>query len=588
MKSLWTCLLLLFMASPALAWWNEEWTARKAFTLNTGADGADLKEGLANAPALIRLHAGNFDFLALREDGADLRVIAGDGKTPLRFHIERFDSLGEQALIWVQLPSVPAGSAQPGFWLYFGNENAAPASDPAGSYDPSHVLVYHFAEAEGAPRDATGYASHAGAFDGTRVAGAAIGAGLRFNGEQVLSVPASPTLRFTAANGFSAALWLKPEAGEARSATLLGAGNALSLNLREGMLEVRAGNVTLAGPELAADTWSHVAVSLGAAGVTLYLNGEAVAQDAGARMADAQVDLALGRGYVGEMDELVVSNLARGADWMRFAARTQGAEGARVLAPGEAEISGGEVDHGSYFGIILRSVTLDGWVVIVILAIMFAISILVMVGKSLVVSRTDKANGSFIAAFHELGRGETGKLDSADDPDDADLRDSDVLTAMFGKHDHYQQSSLYRIYHIGIQDLKHRFGDSDSGELTPQALGAIRATMDGALVRENQKLNSHMVLLTIAISGGPFLGLLGTVIGVMITFAAIAAAGDVNVNAIAPGIAAALTATAAGVGVAIPALFGYNYLGSRIKSISADQHVFVDEFVAKIAEQYSR
>ena len=69
-----------------------------------------------------------------------------------------------------------------------------------------------------------------------------------------------------------------------------------------------------------------------------------------------------------------------------------------------------------------------------------------------------------------------------------------------------------------------------------------------------------MVLLTIAISGGPFLGLLGTVVGVMITFAAIAAAGDVNINAIAPGISAALLATVAGLAVAIPALFGYNYL----------------------------
>ncbi len=111
--------------------------------------------------------------------------------------------------------------------------------------------------------------------------------------------------------------------------------------------------------------------------------------------------------------------------------------------------------------------------------------------------------------------------------------------------------------------------------------------MDGVLIRQMQKLNSQIVLLTIAISGGPFLGLLGTVVGVMIVFAEIAAVGDVNVKAIAPGIAAALVATAAGVGVAIPALFGYNYLGSRIKEISADMHVFVDEFVAKVAEQHS-
>ena len=65
--------------------------------------------------------------------------------------------------------------------------------------------------------------------------------------------------------------------------------------------------------------------------------------------------------------------------------------------------------------------------------------------------------------------------------------------------------------------------------------------LDGSLVRETQKLNNLMVLLTIAISGGPFLGLLGTVVGVMITFAAIAATGDVNVAAIAPGIVSGRT-----------------------------------------------
>jgi biopolymer transport protein ExbB len=67
---------------------------------------------------------------------------------------------------------------------------------------------------------------------------------------------------------------------------------------------------------------------------------------------------------------------------------------------------------------------------------------------------------------------------------------------------------------------------------------------------------------------------------------AIAAAGDVNVNAIAPGIAAALLATVAGLGVAIPSLFGYNYLASRIKNISSDMQIFVDEFVTRVAETY--
>ena len=65
----------------------------------------------------------------------------------------------------------------------------------------------------------------------------------------------------------------------------------------------------------------------------------------------------------------------------------------------------------------------------------------------------------------------------------------------------------------------------------------------------------------------------------MITFAAIAASGDVNVNAIAPGIAAALVATVAGLGVAIPALFGYNYFTVRIRDTYVDMQVFVDEFI---------
>jgi biopolymer transport protein ExbB len=149
-------------------------------------------------------------------------------------------------------------------------------------------------------------------------------------------------------------------------------------------------------------------------------------------------------------------------------------------------------------------------------------------------------------------------------------------------------SSLYRIYHIGAAEIRHRFAQSGMRrpELSATSIAAIRAALDSGVVKEMQRLNRLMVVLTIAISGGPFLGLLGTVVGVMITFAAIAASGDVNVNAIAPGIAAALVATVAGLGVAIPALFGYNYLISRIKDLTNDIQVFVDEFVTKMAEFY--
>src|SRR5690606_29954986 len=81
--------------------------------------------------------------------------------------------------------------------------------------------------------------------------------------------------------------------------------------------------------------------------------------------------------------------------------------------------------------------------------------------------------------------------------------------------------SVYRIYHIGVEEIRHRLAvDKQAGRrrgLSGRSIQAIRASLDGGFVRETQKINSLIVLLTICISGGPFLGLLGTVVGVMIT-----------------------------------------------------------------------
>jgi biopolymer transport protein ExbB len=201
----------------------------------------------------------------------------------------------------------------------------------------------------------------------------------------------------------------------------------------------------------------------------------------------------------------------------------------------------------------------------------------------MLLSRTERANEEFLDAFAEttdLFAFEGGKVASGASVGAASAKTVDV-----------SRSTAYRLYAIAIRELKKRIdGAKAAGQqffLTPQALDAIRASVDAGMVRENAKLNAKMVLLTISISGGPFLGLLGTVVGVMITFAAIAAAGDVNINAIAPGIAAALLATVAGLAVAIPCLFGYNWLASRIKQISADTQVFTDELITKFAERYA-
>jgi biopolymer transport protein ExbB len=197
---------------------------------------------------------------------------------------------------------------------------------------------------------------------------------------------------------------------------------------------------------------------------------------------------------------------------------------------------------------------------------MFLIAVAVMISKALYVARTDSANRRFLKEFRDS---------------------TDVLG--LGKSEQaagYGNSSLYRLYQSGLRELVKRKVGQDNRIFSALSMDAVKATIDADSVREGYALNSQMVLLTIAIAGGPFLGLLGTVVGVMITFASIAAAGDVNVNAIAPGIAAALLATVAGLSVAIPSLFGYNYLASRIKTIASDMQIFVDEFVTRVAETY--
>ena len=79
------------------------------------------------------------------------------------------------------------------------------------------------------------------------------------------------------------------------------------------------------------------------------------------------------------------------------------------------------------------------------------------------------------------------------------------------------------------------------------------------MAQESLKLESGLILLAIAVSGAPFLGLLGTVWGVMSTFAHVAQLGRADLSAMAPGVAAALITTVAGLVVAIPHLVAYNY-----------------------------
>jgi biopolymer transport protein ExbB len=603
-----TLVLFIFLLTPlsAQAWWNKDWSYRKQITLDTSETGANIADPLENVPVLVRLHTGNFGyFLDIQPKGQDIRFIAADDQTPLNYHIEKFDPINEMALIWVQVPQLQAASKATSFWMYYGNTTAVAAENVAATFDTSQVLDYHFSEQEPSPRDATAYGNNAAQFNAEVNKASLIGAGVSFKGENSFTIPASPSLSFDPETGWTWSAWVKIDADQTDALLLERSGDAGRLLVGVdgtsvyGRFEDPAGNrvETPRNSQLSLGAWHQVALTLTAQRMSVFIDGNESAY-VEATFPAMQGDVIVGagadgqRGFTGGMDEVGVANVARSATWLRTAVQGQGQVG-KLLVYGEDGAQEGSAAEPSYFVITLRNVTPDGWAVIVVLSIMAAISWVVMISKGLAVARVSKDNAAFQGRFAELGFGDVDDLDAEESEDEKQLRESPLLLALSGNHEHFESSTLYRIYHAGVQEMHHRMpkavGAQTAGplELKPQAIDAIRATMDGTLTRENQKLNSQMVLLTIAISGGPFLGLLGTVVGVMITFAAIAASGDVNVNAIAPGIAAALVATVAGLAVAIPALFGYNYLGSRIKEISADMHVFVDEFVAKIAEQHS-
>ncbi|OQW78619.1 MAG: flagellar motor protein MotA [Proteobacteria bacterium ST_bin11] len=587
-------LALLAMPNLAQAWWNDEWGYRKKITIDTQQLQQAGVKPVAEGLVLVRLHTGNFSFFAdLGENGKDLRFMAGDDKTPLKFYIEKIDPLNEMALIWVKLPKDIATAEEPMFWMYYGNPKAVDGQDAPGIFDVAQAVAYHF---EAGPiKDATAYVNQPATATQTVVEGGAVGAAAGFDGSQSIRIAATPALPMGVEFGWTVSGWLKIDQAQTNGVVFQRDGLILSVRGQTPVLEVN--RKELVSPvDLNLAAWQHLAVAGDKEGFTLYIDGKAVGilpASGAALLGDISIGAAVdgSRGFVGAIDEFGIAKITRDQNYLQFATMLQGQSSA-LLNYGEDSTPDSEGGGESYLVSTLNNVTIDGWVIIGILGVMFVISTLVMISKGIVLGRTRRENKKFEEAFSHLGAANITNLDHQDEEGQEDFDASPLLLSLTGNHAAFAGSSIYRIYHVGVQEMNKRLpkgvgADAPGHVLTAQGLNAVKASMDGVLVRELQKLNSQMVLLTIAISGGPFLGLLGTVVGVMITFAAIAASGEVNVNAIAPGIAAALVATVAGLAVAIPALFGYNYLGSQIKMVTADMHVFVDEFVAKLAEQHS-
>lgn len=581
-RILMSLLICLGFALPATAhaWWQDDWHYRKQISVDTTPQGAAINDPLGRTALLVRLHTGNFTFDGVKEDGSDLRFVSADDKTVFNHQIESFDPLMGMALIWVDVPKVEGGQRQD-LWMYYGNQKAAATSNGQLTFDPNYTALYHFEGANGTPaRDTTAYGNTAQNATGTSIDGV-IGRALQLGGQPVL-LPASPSLQHNAGAAFTFSTWLRLDqpAGEQLLLARREAGHSLLVGADQGVPFVEIdGHRAVSNQPLNPGQWQHLALTSEGEKTSLFVNGREAASLAVALPAfnspmaigadvpqAAEAEPSHYQPLNGAIDELRLSKVARPASLLLADATAQGSESKLVAYGVDEEQSG--FGFGS-LGFLFNAVPMDAWIIILVLVGMMIQSWIIMIRKNRMVTRVSKANEVFREQFAQVGT----RLEMFAD----DKALAERLT----------HSPLWRLYLVAVKEIRTRRAQgADTSSVSAATIEAIRCSMDGVRTRENQQLSSKLSTLSNAIAGGPYIGLLGTVLGIMVVFLGTAMAGDVNINAIAPGMAAALLATAMGLFVAIPALFGYNRLITRNKEVSADMRVFVDEFITRLAEMH--
>ncbi|MBM0106359.1 DUF2341 domain-containing protein [Steroidobacter sp. S1-65] len=570
--------LTVLSVAPTLAhaWWQPDWAYRKPIVVDAGPQGAALGADAGRTPVLIRLHTGNFSFEGVNETGSDLRFIGGDDKTVLNHQIEQFDPLLGLALIWVDVPNLTVSAPQQ-IWMYYGNKVAPASGNGQLTFDPDYTLVYHFGET-GAPRDTTAYGNH-GQSQVVPVQGTIIGTGAQLTGTPLM-LPASPSLALAAGAQMTLSAWVRPDELGPQQVVFArrdGAGE-LILGIHRGVPFVQVnGQRTDPGQPVQAGLWSHLAVKSDGQSIALFVNGRPTVSLAvqlpalstpAAIGGDVPEGAAAANGlqpFTGAIDEVRLSKVARPDALILADAISQGADSRLTQFQPDEQQAG-----KSHFGFILAAMPLDAWIVVAVLGLMMIVSWAIMIGKSRSFGAISRANATFMSYFRE----------TAGAPLDHLANSNKVPVSV--KSD----ASLWRLYSVAVEEMRRRHERGyDLNAVSNATISAIRAAMDGVMVRENEQLSKRMNWLSTTIEGAPYVGLFGTVIGIMLVFVVAAMAGAVDINSVAPGMAAALLCTAAGLGVAIPALFGYNWLISRAEAIGADMTVFVDEFATRLAEE---
>lgn len=212
--------------------------------------------------------------------------------------------------------------------------------------------------------------------------------------------------------------------------------------------------------------------------------------------------------------------------------------------------------------------TVEAKIIIICLVFFSIMAWSVMISKALQMRRARKLNYYFNAEF----------------------RTQKHVLDMFDRKIEAEGCPLFAVYQAGSAELDARLksptGEGRRPHVSLKSMEHVKRSLENTVAQESLKLESGLILLAIAVSGGPFLGLLGTVWGVMSTFAGIAQQGSASMAAMAPGVAAALVTTVAGLLVAIPSMFAYNWLVHTLRTLTVALDNFAQELVSKMETEY--
>lgn len=220
---------------------------------------------------------------------------------------------------------------------------------------------------------------------------------------------------------------------------------------------------------------------------------------------------------------------------------------------------------GSAIQFAFEKATIEGQITIGVLALVSLFSWTVIISKIFQLSRASRASKRFFAAYHE-----------SHDP-----------LELHRKQLKFVGAPAYELYTAGVDELNYQLDKNTvyvdgARRISTSGFDSVRISLEEAAMGEALALEKGMIVLSTAVAGGPFIGLLGTVWGVMETFAGIAKANSASLTAMAPGVAGALIATVIGLLVAIPAMFAYNFMVTRIRAFTQELDAFAIRFATQI------